>query len=288
MAATCARCASPKNTRLLPRRKRAAHGGPVTTASRSESHRQGGLDTRPPEDLGGTAFASTIRLEPCRTRARRRVDATAQGGRRVGSLASGALRRATQYGFIRCDTAVRAAADIGRRVRPAAVAAVRAAPARRARAARSSFTARASAAMWRSRLARSVRSCCHAVCHVSLLSAMHALPFPSQADTDATRRRARISTAGLFAPIRMFGRRSTREGSGRPVAGMPPPYGPADETPVGERRCPWRTGTREFHVAVEQQHVNQRGNQPRVPVGIGLLVLPRHCQVEAAGGRVDR
>ena len=58
------------------------------------------------------------------------------GGRRVGSFASGALRRAAQYGFIRGDTAFRATADIGRRGRPADMAAVRAAPAR----SRSSFT----------------------------------------------------------------------------------------------------------------------------------------------------
>ena len=58
------------------------------------------------------------------------------GGRRVASFASGALRRAAQYGFIRGDTAFRATADIGRRGRPADMAAVRAAPAR----SRSSFT----------------------------------------------------------------------------------------------------------------------------------------------------
>ena len=67
----------------------------------------------------------------------------------------------------------------------------------------------------------------------------------------------------------------TLEGSGRPVAWVPPPHGPADDTPAGERRCPWRPGKREGHVSVEQHHVNQSGHQPRIPVGIGLLVLPR-------------
>ncbi len=67
----------------------------------------------------------------------------------------------------------------------------------------------------------------------------------------------------------------TLEGSGRPAAWVPPHHGPADDTPAGERRCPWRPGKREGHVSVEQHHVNQRGHQPRIPVGIGLLVLPR-------------
>ena len=149
----------------------------------------------------------------------------------MGSFASGALRRAAQYGFIRGDTAFRATADIGRRGQPADMAAVRAAPARGAGAARRSFTARARAVLCRSSLARSVRSGWNAVCHVLLMSAIHALPFPSQAETDATSRRAQIRTAGLFAHLRMFGRRSTRAGSGRPVAGMLPHHGPANDTP---------------------------------------------------------
>ena len=101
-------------------------------------------------------------------------------------------------------------------------------------------------------------------------------PWPSSTHHGAERRRTHPRRAPVVhAHIRTFGLRSTLEESGRPVAGMSPPHGPADDTPVGERRCPWRPGRREGHVSVEQQHVNQRGNQPRVPVGIGLLVLPR-------------
>ena len=92
----------------------------------------------------------------------------------------------------------------------------------------------------------------------------------------------RDPAAGLFVHLRTFGRRATLEGSGRPVAGMPPPHGPADDTPVGERRCPWRPGRREGHVFVEQHHVKQRGHQPRVSVGIGLLVLRRASRFTSA------
>ena len=84
-------------------------------------------------------------------------------------------------------------------------------------------------------------------------------PWPTSTHRGAERRRTHPRRAPVVhAHIRTFGLRSTLEGSGRPVAGIPPPHGPADDTPVGERRCPWRPGRREGHVSVEQQHVNQR------------------------------
>ena len=59
------------------------------------------------------------------------------------------------------------------------------------------------------------------------------------------------------------------------VGSMPSRHGPANQTPVRDRRfSSGRTSMWEFRVSAKQQHVNQVRNQPRVPVVIRLLVLP--------------
>ena len=85
----------------------------------------------------------------------------------------------------------------------------------------------------------------------------------------------RDPAAELFAHLRTFGFCSPWRGQDVPSPGCRPLMARPTDTPAGERRCPWRPGKREGHVSVEQHHVNQRGHQPRIPVGIGLLVLPR-------------
>ena len=51
------------------------------------------------------------------------------------------------------------------------------------------------------------------------------------------------------------------------VGSMPSRHGPANQTPVRDRRfSSGRTSMWEFRVSAKQQHVNQVRNQPRVPV----------------------